>query len=110
MKKIVIAVMLVGCAYGKTPPDPGLAAPTPKADQSGICCQTTQPEDMTWGYVRSECSPDSGVDYVNIPWVCNPDFDSGAVLSCSDPNCNLGMPCLGFNGMGVVVSCDQVIY
>lgn len=112
MKKLVFAMMLMGCSASDVTPDPGVAAPVAPHDvPSGLCCQLTWYADPYWGAQRYECDRDSGPDYSNIPWLCNAAPDATAdLLDCHNPSCVTGMPCRGENGWGVVLECDQVVW
>ena len=84
---------------------------------SGLCCQITDNEtdSSLWHSGRYDCRDDAGLQPFDPPWVCNVNPKSGDCaedsgydcLSCNQTECVTGMACLGANGTGVVLACDQ---
>lgn len=119
MRPLTTDVALLACAAacgGPLPPAVDLSSDAGSADvaletaqdasavDAGICCQITHDftTDPYWQNCRFPCSVDGdGV----IPWVCK----APAPTSCTDPACVVGSSCVGFNGTGLVVACDDPV-
>lgn len=122
MKLVLISAMIfcVGCSASPGSPS------NPDASDDGLqdahpylgptCCQVTADftDDPYWHNGLYACDTDGGLSVgTEAPWVCNVNAtgmcggDSGLTcLSCNQPECTVGMACLGFNGTGVVTDCQ----
>ena len=120
-------VCVVGCSgnYGSLsnpPPDdlgPGPDASPPQDAHpymGPICCQVMHDtvDDPVWNMGLYGCDTDGGLSVgTEAPWVCNVN-DAGLCggntgiecLSCDQPQCHVGMACLGVNGTGTVTDCQ----
>lgn len=111
-------LFLLGCGTSEyveayaPPQDAGTHLP-----ESGLCCQIVNniEDSGPWYNARYSCLPDdAGLQPFNPPWICgvneagNCGGDSGVeCLTCDMPSCVTGMDCLGANGTGIVLPCDQ---
>jgi hypothetical protein len=116
------AIFLMGCGSGAesfegTVPDAGVETGT-HTPPSGLCCQITNNEtdSAIWNSGRYSCLPDdAALQPFDPPWICNVSpktgdcaQDSGyECLTCDQTACVTGMSCLGVNGTGIVLPCDQ---
>lgn len=120
---------LLGCgeSYGSlSNPPPNDLGPGPQDasvevgvhnPDSGLCCQITNnfTNDPYWHSGRYDClPPDAALQPFDPPWVCQVN-EAGmcggntglTCLSCDQPACVVGLSCLGVNGTGIVLPCDQ---
>jgi len=83
---------------------------------SGLCCQieNNETDSALWYNDRYSCFPPDASSAFNPPWICQVN-DAGMCggstgiecLTCDMPACVVGMSCLGVNGTGVVLPCNQ---
>lgn len=100
---LVGVLFLAGCGSGPIDlhanpiKDSGIIVDSGDASRPELCCQIT--DDLTdsslWQNKTYGCGGDQ------VPWIC------GSNQSCTDPGCNTGMSCIGFNGTGRVIECPK---
>jgi hypothetical protein len=123
---IALSLVLIGCGsnFGDVsapPPNDRMDATAEAAPihdpPSGLCCQIehNETDSALWNSRRYDCLPvDAALQPFDPPWLCNVNEAGmcGAAtgtecLTCNQPACVVGMSCLGANGTGVVLPCNQ---